>query len=64
LATGEGQWIETTHLPFVQVTSGRGAENTRSGVIAICHAAPVTGRHSYKIIYSEILEEREVLVSA
>ncbi len=47
---------ETTHLPFVQVTCQRRTENTRSGVVAMCHAAPGTDRDSYKIIYSGIFK--------
>ena len=41
----------------MQVTCQRPTENTRSGVVAMCQAAPGTDRDSYKIIYSWILKE-------
>jgi hypothetical protein len=46
--------LGATHLPFVQVTYRWPTENARASVAAMCHAAPGTDRHSYKIIYSGI----------
>lgn len=45
-----------THLPFVQVTSWRPAEITRSAVGATGQTVPLTEGDSYKIVYSGILK--------